>query len=261
MSEERSIQANLKLSDWINIVLLVISLVGLFIAVSSYWVAVSQLEQASKDSEEQRQSLDASRAHLHTAIDAARKQQEILSRNLEISKAQQELLAKNLETSKAQLGLLEEQWKRELERQSRRPSVELSLATNKGAVRLDDLQKEPAIEFPIEKNRNWSRLNFLVVNKGKEAVMKPMIRMEAYPTTVFLDRADQRASERADHSALQYSGCEILDIEPFDITGAPSSFLGDVTVPDKLEMFDIKFVVIGKSLPRKEQIVHFKVVR
>jgi hypothetical protein len=65
---------NLKLSDWINIVLLVIGLLGLGIAIQSYSVAVSQLQQATKDSEEQRQSLNASRARLQTVVDDAKKQ-------------------------------------------------------------------------------------------------------------------------------------------------------------------------------------------
>jgi hypothetical protein len=65
---------NLKLSDWINIVLLVIGLLGLGIAIRSYSVAVSQLQQATKDSEEQRQSLNASRARLQTVVDDAKKQ-------------------------------------------------------------------------------------------------------------------------------------------------------------------------------------------
>jgi hypothetical protein len=65
---------NLKLSDWINIVLLVIGLLGLGIAIQSYSVAVSQLQQATKDSEEQQQSLNASRARLQTVVDDAKKQ-------------------------------------------------------------------------------------------------------------------------------------------------------------------------------------------
>jgi len=151
---------NLKLSDWINIVLLVIGLLGLFIAIQSYSVAVSQLQQATQDSEEQRQSLNASRARLQTTVDAAIKQQELLSKNLEISIAQQELLNKNLEISKAQLGILEEQWKREQARQARRPKIEITLNGHS-----QDLHSKAPLPLHLKVNRT-AILDFIVTNTG-----------------------------------------------------------------------------------------------
>ena len=142
--------ANLKLSDSINLIALGIGFLGAFIAIGSLFVAVSQLQQAIKDGGEQRQSLDASRTQLQAVVDAATKQQAILSENLETSKALQEILTKNLETSKAQLGLLEEQWKREQERQARKPSAEIALQTTAGAKLLDDLEKLTEVDFPLE---------------------------------------------------------------------------------------------------------------
>lgn len=228
------------LGDLTNMATLVIAIFSLYVAVAAY-------QKSVKDSEEQQKSLDDSRKQLQAVVDAASKQQEILT--------------KNLETSKAQLNLLEEQWKRELERQGRKPNVELSFATNKGTIKLDDLAKtEFGFSFS-DKDKKWGRVHLLVINTGKESVIRPVVRMEASPNTVFIDRPDQRIMERNDHSVLQYSGMEILDIEPVDISGGPSSFSGDVTVPDGIESFDIKFVISAKNLKRKEQVLHFKINR
>ena len=60
----------------------------LVIAIFSLYVAVAAYQKSVTDSEEQQKSLDASRSQLQAVVDAATKQQEILSQNLETSKAQ-----------------------------------------------------------------------------------------------------------------------------------------------------------------------------
>jgi Na+-transporting methylmalonyl-CoA/oxaloacetate decarboxylase gamma subunit len=127
-------------SDFINLLTALLTLVGLAIALGSFYVAIAAYQKSVKDSDEQEKNLDASRTQLQAVVDAAIKQQEVLTKNLEISKAQ--------------LGLVEEQWKREQERQSRKPIAEISLLTNDGPRDLAELEKLSEIELPSKTTRN-----------------------------------------------------------------------------------------------------------
>ena len=267
--------SQLKVSDLVNLGALAIGFLGAFVAIGSLFVAVTQLQQATKDGEEQRKSLDASRNQLQAVIDVATAQQEILKRNLEISQAQQELLSKSLETSKvqqkiqaqsldtskAQLGLLEEQRKREEERQARRPIAEVALQTNDGAKPLIELEKLPQIDFPLEKDKKWARLVFYVLNKGNVEISRPLVRLVTSPDTVHVDRADIRIAERMNHNTLQFSGPTLGDIEPEEIAGGSTMFSVDITVPDSVDVFDLDFAITGKNLRRRDHILHFKILR
>ncbi|MGE3152150.1 MAG: hypothetical protein AB7N95_05970 [Nitrospiraceae bacterium] len=245
---------SLTLGDITNLATLVVAIVSLYVGIAAY-------QQAVRDSKEQQENLDASRKQLQAVVDAATKQQEILGYNLETSKAQQELLSKNLEISKSQLGLLEEQWRREQERQSRRPIAEIALLTTAGPKLIDDLEKLPEIEFPLEKDKQWARAIFLVSNKGKVEIIRPIVRIYAIPNVVHVDEADTRISERADHNAFQFSGLGVNDIDPVQMAGGPYKFAVDVTIPDATNAFDLTFAIQGKNLPRKSYTLHLKVVR
>lgn len=264
--------SSLALGDLVNVLTALLTLIGLAIAIGSFYVATAAYQKSVRDSEEQQKSLDASRLQLQAVVDAAAKQQELLSQNLETSKAQQILLTqsletskqqqaiqhKNLETSKAQLGLLEEQQKREAERLARKPIAEVSLITSAGPMLLDDLRE---IEFHLEKNKKWRRLSFTVLNKGGAEISRPIVRIVASPETIFIDRAEVRIAERADHNTLQFSGPNIIDIEPEAVTGGPVGYSVDITVPDSIDGFDLNFSITGKNLPRKEHTFHLKVIR
>lgn len=80
-------RSQLKSNDLINLSALAIGFFGAFLAIGSLFVAVSQLQQAIKDGEEQRQSLDASREQLQAVVEITKKQQEVLTQHLETSKA------------------------------------------------------------------------------------------------------------------------------------------------------------------------------
>lgn len=259
---------SLDLGDLTNISTLLVAIFSLIVANAAY-------QKSIKDSEEQQKSLDASRVQLQAVIDAAAKQQETLRQNLETSKAQQVLLSKSLETSKhqqeiqhksletskAQLSVLEEQQKREAERLARKPIAEISLQTSVGPNRLDDLGMLSEIEFRLEESKKWSRLSFLVLNKGTAEISKPIVRIVAFPNTAFIDRADKRLGERADHNTLQFSGPDIIDIEPEEVTGGAVKYMVDITVPDSINGFDLNFSITGKNLPRKEHTFHLKITR
>ena len=265
----------LTLSDFINLLIAFLTFVGLAVAFNSLQVANQAYQKSVQDGLEQQKILDASRVQLQAVVDAAIKQQDILDRNLETSKAQQVLLNKSLEiskhqqeiqhktleTSKAQLGVLEEQQKREAERLARKPIAEIFLVTNDGPTPLDIIEKLPAVTFPVEQGKDWARLSFHVLNKGKIEISRPVVRIVASPETVFIDRADQRVGERADHNALQFSGPTTIDIEPEEVAGGAVRYVVDIRVPDLINDFDLKFSITGKNLPLKEHILHLMVIR
>jgi hypothetical protein len=252
----------------------VINLVALGIALGSFYVAIAAYQKSIKDGAEQQKSLDVSREQLQAVVETAKKQQEILSQNLETSKAQQDLLAKSLETSKlqqeiqrkhletskAELGVLEEQQKREAERQARKPIAEIALHTQAGSIPISDLEKQP-VEFLLEKNKNWQNVTFLVSNKGNVEISRPLVRFVTSPDTVFVDHADFRMGERGDHNAYQFDGLHVNDIDPIEISGGPYKFSVGITVPDSINAFDLTFSIQGKNLSRKTHTLHLKVVR
>lgn len=260
--------SELKASDLINLGALAIGFFGAFVAIGSLFVAVTQLQQATKDGEEQRKSLDASRVQLQAVVDAANKQQEILNQNLETTKAQQEILTKNLETSKSQLKLLEEQWKREQERQARKPIAEIALLTATGPKLLEELDKLPEIDFPLDHGKRWERVVFLVRNKGKVEIIKPTVRIVSSQDKVSVDddgigplRAGGRLRDPAIKNEIQFSGDTVSDIEPVEIAGGGYRFAVDITIPDTINAFDLSFLLHGKNLPKKAHTLHFKVIR
>ncbi len=238
---------SLALSDLVNLLAAVLTMIGLAIALGSLYVAIAAYQKSIKDSEEQEKNLDASRVQLQAVVDAATQQQEILNRNLE--------------TSKAQLALLEQQWKREQERQSRKPIVEVSLGTSKGNLSLEDLQTLTSIDFPLEANKKWGRLTFLVSNKGAIEVKRPVVKIHTFPNTVLVDEADFRIFERADHNSYQFAGDGVLDLEPIQLSGGPYTFKVDITVPDLVEAFDVIFKIHGNNLAHKQYKLHLKVKR
>lgn len=259
---------NLKPTDLINLVALAIGFLGAFMAIASFIVAISQLQQAIKDGEEQRKSLDASRAQLQAVVDAATKQQELLSSNLETSRAQQKILSKNLEISTAQFSLLEEQRKSEQERQSRRPIAEVSLLTTTGPKPLDDLEKLPELDFPLEQGKRWAKIVFIVLNKGKVEIIRPTVKIVSSQDKVAIDndgtgplRAEGRLRDPTIHNDIQFSGPNVNDIETTEVAGGGYRFTVDITAPDSINAFDLTFLIHGKNLPRKAHTLHFKVVR
>ncbi|MEK7791672.1 MAG: hypothetical protein AAB306_00820 [Pseudomonadota bacterium] len=249
------------IGDLTNIATLVVAVFSLYVAVAAY-------QKSVKDSEEQQKSLDASREQLQAVVDAATKQQEILSRNLETSKAQQELLSKNLEISKSQLSLVKEQRKEEQERQARKPIAEITLQTPAGPKPLDDLEKLPEIDFPLEKGRKWEKVVFRVLNKGKAEIIRPVVKIFSSQDKVSVDeggyghfRAEGRLRDATLRNEIQFSGLSVNDIEPAEIAGGGSLFTVDITVPDSINAFDLTFLIHGKNLSRKAHTLHFKVIR
>lgn len=239
--------------------------------------------QTSKIQQElQGKNLETSKAQLvllqeqsKREVESAVKQQDILHRNLETSKAQQELLnktlhasmtqqeiqGKNLETSKAQLNLLEEQRKREQEKEARKPIAEMGISTKDGMISIMEPEKLPVFQFDVDKDKKWSRMAFVVWNKGNIEIFRPTIRIFASPNTISVDHVDFRMSQRYEHHILEFSGADVKDIDPLEVSKRPYSYTVEITVPDSVETFDLTVSVQGKNLPRIERKINLKVIR
>jgi hypothetical protein len=98
-----------------------------------------------------------------------------------------------------------------------------------------------------------------VRNTGTTEISKPLIKIYADPITVFVDGADMRLSERADHHSFQFDN--VRDIEPIQISKMPHSYLVDITVPDAIQSFDISFAIHGKNLAQQTHKIRFNVPR
>ncbi len=249
------------IGDLTNMATLVVAIFSLFVAVAAY-------QKSVEDNEEQQKSLDASREQLQAVVDAATKQQEILSRNLETSKAQQELLSKNLEISKSQLDLVKAQRKEEQERQARKPIAEINLQTTTGPKPLDDLEKLPEIDFPLEQGKRWGKVVFLVLNKGKVEIIRPVVKIFSSQDKVSVEndgvgllRAQGRLRDPTIHNDIQFSGPDVNDIETAEVAGGGYRFTVDITLPDSINAFDLTFLIHGKNLSRKAYTLHFKVIK
>lgn len=256
MSMGRSLHwANLKLSDWINIVLLVIGLLGLGIAIKSLFVAVSQLQQATKDGEEQRQSLDASRKQLEAVVQSLTNQQEVLTKNLETSrsvlalqKEQQEVLTKSLEVSKALLVLQKEERQRVQELANRKPRLQLLVDGNVW-------DKDKLDRTVVLGKDNSGILEIGFINSGNAALEKPVFIANALKKEilVWMTRLDYDHPNRS-----QVSGPAVPDILPKGIF-SPTV---DLTVPLSISDFDLAFHVTGSGLDNPfSPVIHVLVQR
>ena len=217
---------NLKLSDCLNIVFLVIGLVGLYIAIQSYRVAVTQLEQATEDGKEQRKSLDASRAQLQAVVDTAKQQQEVLTQHLE--------------TSKAQLSLQQEVQQQEKERASRKPKLHVYIEGNSF-----DPQKMTA-SFALDGNKQ-ARLPFRIRNIGSAPLHKAIISavVSKKDVTAWFDGISLNLHERF---KAEVSGSMVKDLLPFSVIKDDYDLNLIVSVPSGINSFDITYSVIGENL-------------
>lgn len=266
---------SLAFGDLTNLLTALLTLIGLAFAFGSFWIANAAYQKSVSDSVEQQKNLDASRQQLQAVIDIATKQKDILDRNLETSKAQQvllnkalqtsiiqqELLSNNFETAKAQLNLLEEQNKREREREARAPIAEIGITTSEGFKSIMEGEKLPVLRLNLEGDKKWSTMSFVVLNKGNIAISKPIIRIVASPETVFLDEPGLQLSEKHNHHVIQFNGPPSPDIDPLEVSQVPYAYSIAITVPDMVDTFDLTVSAQGQNLRRIERTIHLKVTR
>jgi len=100
LSESR-VRANTKLNSLVNLVFLLLSILSLVVAVSSYWYAKEIAEGQGQAALEQQRTLDESRQAL-TSVASTIEQERAL-------------LEKSVDTAESQLRIIQEQHKRELE--------------------------------------------------------------------------------------------------------------------------------------------------
>jgi hypothetical protein len=112
----------LPLSDYVAVVGAALNVVFLVIAVISLHVAVTTYNDAKRSGDEQTKVLQASRDALAGVAQSLDKQEDTLEKSrqaldssVESAIAQQDLLSESVRNSKEQLGILRSQWVRELE--------------------------------------------------------------------------------------------------------------------------------------------------
>jgi hypothetical protein len=112
----------LSLADKTNIAMTVVNLMSLILAVVSIQIAVSSYQAAQESGKQQQQTLDASKSSLSSVVESLKKQQGTLdasrlalNESLTVMTAQQKLLQHSVQTSRNQLAVLDAQWKRQLE--------------------------------------------------------------------------------------------------------------------------------------------------
>lgn len=243
-----------KISD---VIALGVGLFGLFVAIVSLFVAVSQLQQAGKDAEEQKQALDTSRKQLEAVVESLKKQQEIQNLSLESTKSLvtlqgraiestkqlQEVLAQSLETSKTMLALQEGERKRVLELASRRPKLLLMLSGRETEI---DKDKKVTAVIDVDKE-NRAVLALVLKNIGLAPLLKPVHIAIASPQeiSIFFEGA-QPDSKKRYHSQL--SGLPVLDILPFSTSNNIYNIPINFVVPPAVSEFDLKYNLSGDNL-------------
>jgi hypothetical protein len=251
----------LKTGDLINLGALAIGFFGAFVAIGSLFVAVSQLQQAVRDGEEQRKSLDASREQLQAVVEAVKSQQEVLAKNLETSKAvltlqkeQQTVLAKSLEISTALLALQEQQWKREQERANRKPKLAFLIG--------DKEASNGSIETSIHVGQdNRAILITILKNVGSDLLRRPMRVATASKEDISI-RFDHVQIDSSHPYSTQYGGGEVYDILPFSTSENTYSSKIHFIIPPNISGFDLTYIVTGDNLDAPFQVlIHIQVDR
>lgn len=225
---------NLKLSDWLNIVFLVIGLVGLYIAIQSYRVAVTQLEQATEDGKEQQKSLDASRAQLQAVVDTAKQQQEVLTQHLE--------------TSKAQLALQQELYRQELERASRKPKLTIFVEHKSFDA------GKMTTGLVVDKERR-TRLPLRIRNTGSAPLKKPIFIAVASQKDITMWFENTPVHQTTPNRAQLGGSVGVMDIPPFSTS--KQNWEADLlfSVPAGATSFDVTLDVVAENLDSPFHVV------
>lgn len=226
--------SQLKPDTIINLGALAVGFAGAFVAIASFFVATFQLQQAMRDSVEQKASLDSSRAQLQGVVDAAIKQQQ--------------LLQSNLATSQAQLGLLEEQWNREKERQSRKPKIEL-LFDNRTETQL---RGGDPIVIPLNPRRR-AILKFVAINNGNSAGTNPLVSFQADHPNIRIGAPKTLSLRDMDAYRYKLDGVTLHQHQSVDYTL-------EIEIPVDLELFAIKYQILGDNFSPATMSVRFKAI-
>jgi hypothetical protein len=222
------------LNSVVNVAVLLVSLIGLLVSFLALYIAVRSYQEAVRGGREQQKTLDASRDSLESVVKTAQQQQK--------------LLEESLQASKGLLGILSEEYRRQLERENRRPNVEISL----GAMPWEDLRKGPTINVDLTQN-----FEFEITNKGNAPVLRPIVNVFTFPPSVFVDKAGFKVEKRPNHNHFTFQGGP--DILPKTQVTTPYLFPVELAVPPEVKDFDIEFEIFGENLKSRTEKVHCRV--
>jgi hypothetical protein len=239
LSSLRAIPSEFTFSDLVNVAVLCVALFSLLIAGASVWVAIKSYKDSVATAKQQQEALNASRKALETVVSNSAKQQAVLEQSLRISEDQ--------------LRILGEQWDKELERQARKPRIQIAL----GSIHWEEFQKSPIIPLQIEnRDENSSTLTFTVRNIGNASVYKGFVLISADPKNIVVERHKFRV-QIADKYLYQTPTADLL---PYNEAKTYYSFPVDVIIPREVRDFSILFKIFGENLPAQELLTRFRVV-
>ncbi len=108
----------------------------------------------------------------------------------------------------------------------------------------------------------WVRLAFGFRNAGSAALVHPIYNFVAVPDNVFIDQADFRLAERANHNRFQISGANVTDVLPHSQSRSDHNISVDVTVPAGASNFELVFRAVGENMDgAREFRLHLAVAR
>jgi len=183
IAQARAGFAKLTLFDKLNVVLICIGVLSMFLALLSLRVAVISYRDAAQSAREQQEILRASRNALEGVVRAAQHQQELFQKNLEIAQAH--------------LQVIQEQWRRELERQARKPRLEVTVEKEPW----DALRRNRPLTLQVNESGTGS-VTILIRNQGDATLVRPLYLFSAEPARVSVE-------------PKQVGGVTVFDIQPF----------------------------------------------
>lgn len=247
--------SQLKVSDLVNLGALAIGFLGAFIAIASFFVAVSQLRQAVKDGEEQTKSLVASREQLQAVVESLKSQQHLQSQSLDTSKAlltlqerlvsttreQQDVLTQSLETSKSLLALQKEERERLQELANRKPKI-LALL---GSEIIEKSKVE--VTLTVEKETNRAFLPLRIRNLGTASLQRPsyVAHTPNREGTIWLEGTYSDV-KRPFHT--EQSGLNVKGLLTFRGSGATYNSGIFIVAPETVSELDLIFSLTGENL-------------
>lgn len=204
--------STLTLSDLTNIAALSVALVSLYVAFETQ-------KQSIKDSEQQRQSLEASREKLTKVADTLVQQQETLNKNLDTSKdlfalqkEQQSVLSKSLDTTKALYDLQKQERNRAEELANRRPQIRAFIGEQ------EVLEKTIVLTMPVKGDQNKAVIPLKIKNIGTATLMHPLIMAMVSNKNLSIQLQGATDPEEPEHYKSQLGGNEVLNMFAYQIS-------------------------------------------
>jgi len=203
-----------------NIVLLLVAILALLVAGAAY-------REARYSNVQQRELVEAQQSALAESREALAAAAGQLTDH-------RRLLDQSVAALDEQLRIVQQAYEDERRRAARRPVIDIRVGEITGA------QLNALIRVDIDP-QGYTPIDFLIVNSGDADLVAPVVVVQAFPATVFVDQRDIHIVERPDHNVLQVS--------PGDIRhgSQPTHCAVDVKIPIDVSEFQISVSVFRQG--------------